>query len=171
MRRAAQHTIALLAALQLGSSPASRAPARDIEEITVDDAVARMHAAEGHPAVIVFYKTNCPRTQAMFPSLVALTQKYALSGVSFLAFSVDDEEEKEDIPGFLAHYSAPFPAVYVQPWVSGTFGRAMAGFGIRIGATWTTPLVAVRAADGSLVLQAQGPTDVSILSQVLARLQ
>ena len=86
-------------------------------------------------------------------------------------FSVDDEAHRRFVPDFLAHYSAPFPPIYIRPWTRGTFQAAMAGLRIKAGQEWTTPLVAVRAADGRIVTQAEGTTDVSILARVLATLR
>ena len=165
-----RYGVYLLAAVIGAIGPAQTA-AQALEEITVDQAMERIRATTGRAAVIVFYKTDCSLSQAMFPSLVAIARERAATGVAFLVFSVDNEDHKQAVPGFLAQYSAPFPRVYVRPWSPGTFTRAMATLGIEAGRTWTVPLVAVRAADGRIITQAQGPTDVSGLSRVLARLR
>jgi thiol-disulfide isomerase/thioredoxin len=150
------------------AAPPVAAPPQSIERITVEQAAARIRQHTGRPTVIVFYKTTCPISQAMFPSLVALARRQQVSGVSFLVFAVDSEVRVNQIPRFLARYGAPFPPVFVQPWTPGTFSRTMATLGITAGATWTTPLVAVRASGGRIVTQGQGVRDVGGLDRALA---
>ena len=86
-----------------------------------------------------------------------------------MVFSTDDEADMGRIPGFLAKYSAPFSPVYIEPWAPGEFTRAMANVGIQAGKVWTRPLVAIRDANGSIVSQAQGVTDLSPVAAALSR--
>jgi hypothetical protein len=143
--------------------------AQGFQTLRAEDAAAYVGQATGRPAVIVFYATSCPRSQAMFPSLVALANQYQSAGVDFLVFSTDDEADRERIPGFLAKHGAPFAPVYIERWAPGEFTQALAGVGIQAGKVWTRPLVAVRDGNGSIVAQAQGVTDVSPLSAALSR--
>ena len=65
----------LAGTLALFGAGARQPPAQPVEEITVQQAALRIQQAAGHRAVIVFYKTNCPLSQAAFPSLVALARQ------------------------------------------------------------------------------------------------
>lgn len=164
----------LLRAIPLGFALLTTPPwvglhAQGFQSLRAEDAAAYAGQATGRPAVIVFYATSCPRSQAMFPSLVALANQYQSAGVDFLVFSTDEEADKERIPEFLAKYGAPFAPVYVERWAPGEFTQAMAGVGIHAGKVWTRPLVAVRDGNGTIVAQAQGVTDVSPLSAALSR--
>jgi thiol-disulfide isomerase/thioredoxin len=165
-----RYGVYLLAAVMRAVQPTQTA-AQALEDITVEQAVARIRVVAGGPALVVFYKTTCPLSQAMFPSLVALAREQGGAGVAFLVFSVDAEDSRQAVPGFLADHSAPFSGVWVKRWSPGTFMRAMAEVGIVVGSEWTTPLVAVRAADGRIITQAEGPTNVSGLSGVLAAMR
>lgn len=139
-----------------------------VEQVTVEQAATRIRQVTGHKAVIVFYKTNCPLSQAAFPSLVALAHEQAAAGVVFLVFSVDTEKRMSEVPRFLARYNAPFKPVYIRPWVAGNFTRTIEALGINVGGEFTTPIIAVRNSSGAIVTQGQGVTSVAGLDRVLS---
>ena len=162
----------LVVGLALVSTPGqSGLHAQGLQILRAEDAAAAVGQATGRPAIVVFYATSCPRSRAMFPSLVALADQYQTAGVDFLVFSTDDQADVDRIPSFLAKYNAPFAPVYIEPWAPGEFTQSLASVGIHAGKSWTKPLVAIRDANGNIVAQAQGVTDLSPLAAALVRLQ
>ena len=47
--------------------------AQRVEQISLDQVAARVRGVS-QPTVVVFYKTTCPISRAMFPTLVSLAQ-------------------------------------------------------------------------------------------------
>jgi thiol-disulfide isomerase/thioredoxin len=163
-------TLLLSAALLFGSVvPDLRA--QGVTTMRVEDAAAEIGQATGRPAIIVFYATTCPRSRAMFPSLIALAEQYQTAGVDFLVYSTDAEANVGRIPAFLDRHRAPFTPIHIDRWAPGDFTRAMAGVGIKAGKVWVRPLVAVRDQTGRIVAQGQGVTDLSPVAAALARKQ
>ncbi len=103
----------------------------------------------------------------MFGDLVDLAEEYRSEGVEFLVFSTDDDGEEARVAEFLARRQAPFDAVRVREWSTGQFDAAMSPFGIQVGRTWTSPLVAVRDRSGRVVVQGQGMTNLQPLRDAL----
>jgi hypothetical protein len=157
-------TLPVLALLcLLAAAPAA---AQSVERISVEQAAARIRAARG-ATVVVLYNTRCSLSRAMFPSLVSLARRHA-TGVTFLVYSVDREQNLASLPAYLQKESAPFRPVYIEPWPRGGLIKAMTPLGITVNDQWTTPLVAVLDGRGQVLAQGQGVTDVSGLAQVLA---
>lgn len=148
---------------------AAESGAQSIDRINLDQAVGRI-SGSAQPTVAVFYRTTCPISQAMFPSLVALAREHA-GNTKFLVFSVDEPKDVSSLPAFLAAAKAPFSAVHIGKWPSGSFVKAMASFGVKVGDPWTTPLVMVRDGRGQTIVAGEGIPNVAMLARVLAPLK
>jgi hypothetical protein len=138
-----------------------------VEMLDVAQAARRIGGQRGRPSVVLLYATTCPLSRTMFPQFVAIANRYRSRGVDFLVFSTDEGEEIGAVPAFLSARNASFPPLAIKPWPAGALSRAMTPLGIEVGATWTRPLVAVRDANGKVVLQGQAVTDLSRLPSVL----
>lgn len=136
--------------------------------VTVDQAAARIASSSGRPSVVILYGTGCPLSIRMFPDFVAMMRRHP--GVEVIAFATD-EESADDVPGFLQSNGAPFPPSYIRNWPPGELTRAMAPFGIQVGTPWTRPLVAVRDANGRVIAQGQGVTNIAAIEQALGQLR
>jgi thiol-disulfide isomerase/thioredoxin len=143
--------------------------AQRVEQISLDQAADRVRGST-RPTVVVFYKTTCPISRAMFPTLVSLARDHGNS-TRFLVFSVDDPANVGTIPTYLAAADAPFAALHVREWPSGAFIRTMKTFGVEVGTTWTTPLVMVRDGRGQTITSGEGVGNVSALARVLPTLR
>jgi peroxiredoxin len=62
----------------------------------------------GSVVLIDFWGTFCEPCKKSFPKLEDLSEKYAASGLSIVAISEDEEEDKDKIPGFAETYGAKF---------------------------------------------------------------
>ena len=102
-----------------------------------------------------------------FAGLVRLAQWCEASGVALLAFDTGPETSAVDPAAFLAARGARFPAVHLYHWRLGLLGSTLGELRIRIGDTWSTPLVAVRDREGRVVAQTEGVSDWdAVLAQV-----
>ena len=119
-----------------------------------------IRAAEGHPVVILLYGSECPLSKAMFPGFVQAARDYEGRGVRFLVFNTDGVEYGAYAADFLQRHRAGFPPVVVRDWAPGELTLAMKPLGVKVGATWTRPLVAVFDRGGRVIFQSQGQTDV-----------
>jgi uncharacterized protein len=127
-----------------------------LERITAHEAAARIAAARGGPAVVLFYQWGNRKTREHFPQIVDLVRRCQTHSAQVLAFSVDEPfYAPSEIPGFLRDQHAPFPAIHIYPWLEGQFTEYMNPIGIRIGTSWGTPLMALIDKDGRVLAQAQ----------------
>jgi len=147
--------------------PAERGP-NGVSLVDVRQAAQRVSSRMGRPTVVMLYSTGCSLSQAAFPEFVKLANQYRSRGVDFVVMSTDEEESFGDVPAFLAQRGAPFEPVAIKPWASGDLSRAFAPLGIRIGSTWTRPLIAMRDRDGRVVGKLEGQTDLAPLRAALA---
>ena len=134
--------------------------AAGVDAVDVADVARQIARRTGRPSVVLLYATTCPLTQRMFPEFVSLAKEYQRRGVNFLVFSTDEAENAYWVPVFLSKHGASFAPVLVRPWAPGSLDRALSPLGIRVGSTWTRPLVAVRDRDGRVITQGQGVTDL-----------
>ena len=130
------------------------------QAIDVYRIVGEIRAAEGHPVVVLLYGSECPLSKSMFPGFVQAARDFEARGVRFLVFNTDGVEYGDYAAEFLRRHRAGFPAVVVRDWASGELTLAMKPLGVRIGRTWTRPLVAVFDRGGSVIFQSQGQTDL-----------
>lgn len=149
------------------SMPSDDAPEADSfaesgSGIPVQEAASRIQASR--PSVVVLFSPGCPLSRAAFPELVTLARAHA-GRAEVLAFSTD--AEWADVEHFLYANQAPFRAELLQEWQPGELSAAMGSVGIDVGAQWTKPLIAVVGADGKIVGQWQGITDLRPVEEAL----
>lgn len=132
-----------------------------LDAVDVADVARRIGQRTGRPSVVMLYATNCPLSRQMFPDFVALAKDYQRRGIDFLVFSTDEANNAHRVPNFLSKHGASFAPVFVRPWASGSLARALSPLGIRVGSTWTMPLVAVLDRNNRVITQGQGVTDLS----------
>jgi thiol-disulfide isomerase/thioredoxin len=77
--------------------------------------VQRMDQWRGRVLVVNFWATWCVPCREEMPMMVDAAKTWTARGVTFIAFSLDDEKTKKDIPAFVAKYGITFPV-----WVGAT---------------------------------------------------
>ncbi|HEY2856361.1 MAG TPA: hypothetical protein VGJ18_26200 [Gemmatimonadaceae bacterium] len=164
--------VAVDSASQDAAGTATTSSAEDLEKtgvegLAAEQAAIRIGATRGKPSVVLLYGTECPITQSMFGDFVALAKRHP--EVDFIAFATDEDLAGE-VPGFLRQHGASFTPTYIREWQPGELTRAFAPLGIRIGRDWTRPLIAVRDADGRVVVQGEGVGDISPIESLLQKL-
>jgi thiol-disulfide isomerase/thioredoxin len=112
--------------------------------------------ATSRPTVILLYSTSSPICRAMFPQFADFSRRARDAGATVLAFSTDSRIEARDVPGFLADYGVEVTPYWIRPWAPREFDLAFQRTGILVGTQWTRPLLAIRAADGRILYEAQG---------------
>ena len=100
-----------------------------VVQITPDQAALRVRYEKG-ARVVFFYSYSCPYSLQEFPAFVSLAQRYTPIGVTFLAFSLDDDPEVLD--AYLGPTLLPFDRQLIVPEGPGSIRRAFAAEGIRV---------------------------------------
>ena len=131
-------------------------PGKRVRALSALEAADTVKASTGRPTVILVYSTNSPICRAMFPQFADFNRKARDAGATVLAFSTDGRIEARDVPGFLADYGVQVTPYWIRPWALGEFDLAFQRTGILVGTQWTRPLLAIRAADGRILYEAQG---------------
>ena len=133
-----------------------------VAQLTVTEAAQRISGVRGRPAVVVLYQTWDNVSEELFPAIVQLARRCEAAGGAVLAFSIDGNwNAVKELPGFLRQHDAPFAPVHLYQWPKGMLTRTMAPLGIRIGVSWSTPLVAVLDRNGTVLSQAEGTVAVT----------
>jgi thiol-disulfide isomerase/thioredoxin len=140
---------AVLGGLWLLAHPVSA----QVVEITPDQAALRVRYEKG-PRVVFFYSYTCPYSREEFPTFISLAQRFAPAGVTFLAFSLDDDPEVLD--AYLGPARLPFDRQLIIGEGPGSIGRAFAAEGIRVPPKANTPSAVVIAGDGQRVGEHRG---------------
>jgi len=159
------------AAFSSTDPPPPAAPALDatgVRAVNASEAARYLRGKKGRVTLAILYGTRCPRSKAMFPGFVALARHYEGQPFAVAAFSTDDEEDKDGIPGFLARYEAPFDPLYIKPWQPGELSGALSplGFGLTR-APWDRPYVAVLDPQGSVVAQWNAATNLAAIDAAI----
>lgn len=105
--------------------------------------------------MVLLYSTSCRVSHEMFPEVVRLAERYSPLGVTFLAFSID--EDAAGIDEYLGSVGYIFGRFHIQRWQP--FGELVAALepsGIDVRSGVFTPHIAVIDAYGQLVGQDQG---------------
>jgi len=132
------------------------------------EAAHYLQGKKGRVMLAILYGTRCPRSRAMFPGFVALARRYQGQQFDVAAFSTDDDEDKDGIPGFLARYEAPFDPLYIKPWQPGELSGALSPLGFRITrAPWDRPYVAVLDPQGNVVGQWNAATNLAAIDAAI----
>jgi hypothetical protein len=117
------------------------------------------------PALVIFFSTECPRSRGLFPSFVELAGSLS-DDTTVMAYSTL-EADAARLPDFLSSYGASFSATPVQKWAPGELTEAMQEVGIRVGAQFALPLVAVVGEGGAVLGQWEGVTDLAAVRRAL----
>jgi len=104
--------------------------------------------------VVLFYSTSYRPSHAMFPEVVRLAERYSPLGVTFLAFSVD--EDPAGIEEYLGSVGYVFGRFHIQRGQPGELAAALESSGIDVRSGVFTPHIAVIDAYGQLVGQDRG---------------
>ena len=159
------------AAFSSTDPPPPPGPALDaagILAVSSDEAAQYLKGKKGRVTLAILYGTRCPRSRAMFPGFVALARHYQGQGFDVAAFSTDDDEDKDGIPGFLARYEAPFDPLYIKPWQPGELSGALSPLGFNITrAPWDRPYVAVLDPQGNVVVQWNAATNLAAIDAAI----
>src|SRR5436309_469291 len=148
--------------------PGPALDAAGILAVSSDEAAQYLKGKKGRVTLAILYGTRCPRSRAMFPGFVALARHYQGQQFDVAAFSTDDDEDKDGIPGFLARYEAPFDPLYIKPWQPGELSGALSPLGFNITrAPWDRPYVAVLDPQGSVVAQWNPATNLAAVDAVI----
>jgi hypothetical protein len=116
---------------------------------------------------VLLYGSGNEQTRGRLPEITRTARACRELGIAFLAFHTDRlPRVVERLPELLRRHDAPFPAVQLYRWRSGMLDGTMAPLGIRVGASWLPPLVAVLDAQGAVVWQSQGVTDWSAVERI-----
>jgi len=125
MRACSTALAAAIAGMSLLAQPVSA----QVVQITADQAALRVRYEKG-ARVVFFYSYSCPYSREEFPAFVSLARRYAPAGVTFLAFSLDDDPEILD--AYLGPALLPFDRQLIVPEGPGSLRRAFAAEGIRV---------------------------------------
>ena len=159
------------AAFSSTDPPPPTAPALDaagIVAVSSYEAAQYLKGKKGRVTLAILYGTRCPRSRAMFPGFVALARHYHGQQLEVAAFSTDDDEDKDGIPGFLARYEAPFDPLYIKPWQPGELSGALSPLGFNITrAPWDRPYVAVLDPQGNVVAQWNAATNLAAIDAAI----
>ena len=104
--------------------------------------------------VVLIYSITCRYSHEMFPEVVRLAERYSPLGVTFLAFSID--QDPAGIEEYLGSVGYMYGRYHIQPWQPGELIAALEPSGIDVRSRVATPHIAVIDAYGQLVGQARG---------------
>ena len=155
--------LVLALALPLETSPL----AAQVVQIAAEQAALRVRFEKG-ARVVYFYSYSCPYSRQEFPTFIELARRYAPVGVSFLAFSLDDDPQVLD--AYLGPGRLPFDRQLIVPGETGSIARAFAEEGIRVPPKAATPQMVVFDADGRRVGEVRGMGGVQQAERWLQRL-
>src|SRR5262249_46857793 len=99
---------------------------------------------------------TCPSSEVLFPQFADFSRRARGAGATVLAFSTDSRAKARDVPEFLAGYGAQVTPYWIRPSAAREVDLAFQRTGILLGAEWACPMLAVRAADGQVLYEAQG---------------
>jgi hypothetical protein len=135
-------------------------PGDTVAHVTVEQAADQI-ASRRSPTLVIIYATWSKESRARMPILSKLAIECMRAGVEVFAFSTDEEPQALwDLPEVLRYNAAPFPPVHMSKWKPGQLTRTMASLGIRVGAEWMPPIVALRNGSAGVSLQLEGWGDV-----------
>jgi hypothetical protein len=131
-------------------------PADTLVHVTVEQAAELIANARSRSLVII-YATWSRESRAWMPMLGKLATECRKAGVEILAFNTDEEPQALlDLPAVLRGSGAPFHAVHMRKWQPGQLSGLMAPLGIRVGAEWMPPVVAMRNGSAGVNPQTEG---------------
>ena len=138
-----------------------------VRAVNPHEAAQYLKSRKGRVTLAILYGTRCPRSRAMFPGFVALARHHAGERVDVAAFSTDDQENRGDVPDFLARYQAPFDPLYIKPWQPGQLMASLNPMGFELPSPWDRPYVAVLDQRGNVVAQWNAATNLAAIDAAL----
>jgi peroxiredoxin len=115
-------------------------------------------ALENGTALVAFFKISCPVCQFTFPFLQRLADRYAASGVTFLAVSQDNLRHTSE---FLQEYRVKFATLLDEPdyTVSNKYGLT------------SVPTIFLIGSDGKVLVRSEGFSkgDLETIAAALAK--
>jgi thiol-disulfide isomerase/thioredoxin len=144
-----------------------RSASAQVVQITAQQAALRVRYEKG-ARVVLFYSYSCPYSRQEFPAFLSLARQYTPVGVTFLAFSLDDDPEVLD--AYLGRDLLPFDRQLIVAEGPGSTARAFAAEGIRVPPKASTPSMVVFGPDGQRVGQVIGTGGVRQTDRWLRRL-
>jgi hypothetical protein len=143
--------IATLAVVALSGRPSVLQG--QVSSLMVSDVGTLIRSQPG-ARVVLIYSMSCRYSHAMFPEVSRLAERYSPLGVTFLAFSID--EDPAGIEEYLGSVGYIFGRYHIQPWQPGELTAALEPSGIDVRSGVSTPHIAVIDAYGQLVGQERG---------------
>jgi uncharacterized protein len=130
-------------------------PGDSLTHITVEEAATRI--ANTGRSLVVLYSTWSQYERAAMPLIASVAEGCRKAGWAVLAFNTDQEPRALwDLPGVLRQNKAPFAALNLTRWQPGRLSGGMAPLGIKVGAQWDAPILAVRDGTAGVLLQTEG---------------
>jgi len=77
---------------------------------------------KGKVVFVNFWATWCPPCRGEIPDLVKLQDKYGKDGFAILGISVDQQDSKDKVPGFVKKMDMNYPVLYAQAQVVKNYG-------------------------------------------------
>jgi len=104
--------------------PGVPAPAFDLPRLGGGRATLLDLVPGGRPAVLAFFKTECPTCKLAFPFLERMWRRFQAAGDGRIGFLAVAQNPLEELPAFLQGYGATFPvASELDPYaVSDAYG-------------------------------------------------
>lgn len=149
--RRARLLLAVLAGVALSGRPSVLQG--QVSSLAAADAGTLIRSQPG-ARVVLLYSTSCRYSHGMFPEVVRLAERYGPLGVTFLAFSID--EDPAGVEEYLGRVGYVYGRYHIQPWQPGELIAALEPSGIDVRSRVATPHIAVIDAYGQLVGQARG---------------
>lgn len=109
-----------LAALGLSLGLVAGSGATELETVTPDELYSLIEANAGNVVVVNFWATWCPPCLREFPDIIEVYSDHAARGLTVLAVSMNEAEDREDIDEFLDDFAPPF-AVYRAATIGSEF--------------------------------------------------
>lgn len=140
-----------------------------VRAVTVTQLAELVRAERGNNVILFLYGSACPRSHALIEFALRLVAQTPDPTLAVRAFAIDDRPA--ELAAFASSVGLPHEPIRLRPWAPGALAAAVRPFGIQLGRTWGTPLVAVIDRAGNLVEQWEASTPELVFStaQALAK--
>lgn len=129
-----------------------------LRQFTVAQTAQRMRDARGRVVILVLYRPGSHGF--LIGDLRRWATQVSRPRVELLAMAVGRRRNAQAFFRYAGDRGLPpLAPTWLEPWPSGALDSTMAELGVRVGKTWTIPLVAVIDPEGKVVAQWQGETD------------
>jgi thiol-disulfide isomerase/thioredoxin len=103
------------------STGPSGAPAKPLTEMSwtgTDDKVQKLSDLKGRAVILDFWATFCPPCRQEIPHLNSLIAKYGKDNLQVVGLNVGGEEDKPEIPKFIAATKLDYPIAFPEDQLS-----------------------------------------------------